>query len=148
MKKYSMETIVGIFVFIGLICVGYLTIKLGKMEVIGSNNYVLYARFNSVSGLRVDSSVEIAGVQIGRVNKINLDSERDMALVELKIQKGIQISDDSIASIKTSGLIGDKFIKITPGGSDDMLKSGGTITDTESAIDMEELISKYIFGKV
>lgn len=143
-----METTVGIFVFIGLICVGYLTIKLGKMEVIGSNNYVLYARFNSVSGLRVNSNVEIAGVQIGRVNKINLDSKRDMALVELKIQKGIQISDDSIASIKTSGLIGDKFIKITPGGSDDMLEAGGTITDTESAIDMEDLISKYIFGKV
>jgi len=148
MKKYSMETAVGIFVFIGLICVGYLTIKLGKMEVIGSSNYVLYARFNSVSGLRVDSSVEIAGVQIGRVNKISLDSERGMALVELKIQKGIQISDDSIASIKTSGLIGDKFIKITPGGSDDILNPGGTITDTESAIDMEGLISKYIFGKV
>ena len=143
-----METTVGIFVFIGLICVGYLTIKLGKMEVIGSNNYVLYARFNSVSGLRVDSSVEIAGVQIGRVSNISLDSKRDMALVELKIQKGIQISDDSIASIKTSGLIGDKFVKITPGGSDDILKPGGTITDTESAIDIEDLISKYIFGKV
>ncbi len=148
MKKYSMETTVGIFVFIGLICVGYLTIKLGKMEIIGSNNYVLYARFNSVSGLKLDSSVEIAGVQIGRVTSIKLDPKTDMALVELKIQKGIQISDDSIASIKTSGLIGDKFIKITPGGSDDMLGPGGTITDTESAIDLEDLISKYIFGKV
>nr|HDN00952.1 outer membrane lipid asymmetry maintenance protein MlaD [Deltaproteobacteria bacterium] len=146
MKKYSMETIVGIFVFIGLLCVGYLTIKLGKMELIGGDTYILYARFDSVSGLRPDSSVEIAGVEIGRIGKISLDSERYMALVMLKIRKGIQITDDAIASIKTSGMIGDKFIKITPGGSDIILEPGGTIVETESAVDLEELISEYIFG--
>ncbi|OPL15885.1 MAG: outer membrane lipid asymmetry maintenance protein MlaD [delta proteobacterium ML8_D] len=146
MKKYSMETIVGIFVFIGLICVGYLTIKLGKMELIGGDNYTLYARFDSVSGLRPDSSVEIAGVEIGRIGEISLDPERYMARVMLKIRKGIQITDDSIASVKTSGMIGDKFIKITPGGSDMILKPGGTIIETESAVDLEELISEYIFG--
>ena len=146
MKKYSMETIVGIFVFIGLLCVGYLTVKLGKMELIGGDNYTLYARFDSVSGLRPDSSVEIAGVEIGRIGKISLDSERYMALVMLKIRKGIQITDDAIASIKTSGMIGDKFIKITPGGSDSILEPGGTIVETESAVDLEELISEYIFG--
>jgi phospholipid/cholesterol/gamma-HCH transport system substrate-binding protein len=146
MKKYSMETIVGIFVFIGLLCVGYLTIKLGKMELIGGDTYTLYARFDSVSGLRPDSSVEIAGVEIGRIGKISLDSERYMALVMLKIRKGIQITDDAIASIKTSGMIGDKFIKITPGGSDIILEPGGTIVETESAVDLEELISEYIFG--
>ncbi len=143
-----METIVGIFVFIGLLCVGYLTIKLGKMELIGGDNYVLYARFNSVSGLKTDSSVEMAGVEIGRVGKIGLDSERQMALVTLKIHKDVQITDDAIASVKTSGMIGDKFIKITPGGSDIILQSGGTLTETESAIDLEELISEYIFGSV
>jgi phospholipid/cholesterol/gamma-HCH transport system substrate-binding protein len=148
MKKYSMETIVGIFVFIGLLCVGYLTIKLGKMELIGGNNYILSARFNSVSGLKTDSSVEMAGVEIGRVSKIGLDSERQMALVTLKIHKGVQISDDAIASIKTSGMIGDKFIKITPGGSDIILQPGETITETESTIDLEELISQYIFGSM
>lgn len=148
MKKYSMETIVGIFVFIGLICVGYLTIKLGKMELIGGDNYILYARFNSVSGLKKDSSIEMAGVEIGRVSKIGLDPEREMALVTLKIHKDIQITDDAIASIKTSGMIGDKFVKITPGGSDIILQPGGTITETESAIDLEELISKYTFGSV
>jgi phospholipid/cholesterol/gamma-HCH transport system substrate-binding protein len=148
MKKYSMETIVGIFVFIGLICVGYLTIKLGKMELIGGDNYILYARFNSVSGLKTDSSVELAGVEIGRVSKIGLDSEKQMALVTLKIHKDVQITDDAIASIKTSGMIGDKFVRITPGGSDIILRPGGTITETESAIDLEELISKYIFGGV
>jgi len=148
MKKYSLETIVGIFVFIGLICVGYLTIKLGKMELIGSNNYILSARFNSVSGLKTDSSVEMAGVEIGRVSKIGLDSERQTALVILKIHKNVQITDDAIASIKTSGLIGDKFINITPGGSDIILQPGETITETESAIDLEELISEYVFGSV
>ncbi|MFO8241385.1 MAG: outer membrane lipid asymmetry maintenance protein MlaD [Dissulfuribacterales bacterium] len=146
MKKYSMETTVGIFVFIGLLCVGYLTVKLGKMELIGGDNYTLYARFDSVSGLRPDSSVEIAGVEIGRIGKISLDSERYMALVMLKIRKGIQITDDAIASVKTSGMIGDKFIKITPGGSDSILEPGGTIIETESAVDLEELISEYIFG--
>lgn len=148
MKKYSMETIVGIFVFIGLICVGYLTVKLGKMELMGGDNYILYARFNSVSGLKTDSSVEMAGVEIGRVSKIGLDLERQMALVTLKIHKDVQISDDAIASIKTSGMIGDKFIRITPGGSDIILQPGDTITETESAIDLEELISKYVFGGV
>jgi phospholipid/cholesterol/gamma-HCH transport system substrate-binding protein len=148
MKKYSLETIVGIFVFIGLICVGYLTVKLGKMELIGGDNYILYARFNSVSGLKTDSSVEMAGVEIGRVSKIGLDLERGMALVTLKIHKDVQITDDAIASIKTSGMIGDKFIRITPGGSDIMFQPGETITETESAIDLEELISKYIFGGV
>jgi phospholipid/cholesterol/gamma-HCH transport system substrate-binding protein len=90
--------------------------------------------------------VEIAGVEIGRIGKISLDSERYMALVMLKIRKGIQITDDAIASIKTSGMIGDKFIKITPGGSDIILEPGGTIVETESAVDLEELISEYIFG--
>lgn len=148
MKKYYMEAIVGIFVFIGLLCVGYLTIKLGKMELIGSNNYVLYAQFNSVSGLKNDSSIELAGVEIGRVSKISLDPERQMALVTLKIHKDVKISDDAIASIKTSGMIGDKFIKITPGGSDTILQPGDTITETESPIDLEELISQYIFGSI
>jgi len=148
MKKYSLETTVGIFVFIGLLCVGYLTIKLGKMELIGGDNYTLYALFNSVSGLKTDSSVEMAGVEIGRVSKIGLDLERQMALVRLKIHKDVQITDDAIASVKTSGMIGDKFIKITPGGSDIILQPGETITETESAIDLEELISEYIFGSV
>jgi len=148
MKKYSMETIVGIFVFIGLLCVGYLTINLGKMELLGGDNYVLYALFNSASGLKADSSVEMAGVEIGRVSKIGLDSEREMALVMLKIHKDVQITDDAIASVKTSGIIGDKFIKITPGGSDIILQPGGTIVETESAIDLEDLISEYVFGGI
>ncbi|MEW6670981.1 MAG: outer membrane lipid asymmetry maintenance protein MlaD [Thermodesulfobacteriota bacterium] len=148
MKKASIEISVGIFVLIGIICVGYLTIQLGKMEWIGDNYYSLYARFRSVTGLKTGTEVEIAGVQIGMVDSITLDRERKVALVKLKIRKDVVLTDDVIASVKTAGLIGDKYIRLSPGGSDKVLKPGDFITETESAVDLEELISKYVFGKV
>jgi len=148
MKKSSVEISVGIFVLIGIICVGYLTVRLGKMELIGDNYYTLFARFRSVSGLKTGTEVEIAGVQIGLVDSITLDREKRMAMVKLKIRKDIVLTDDVIASVKTAGLIGDKYIKLSPGGSDRVLKPGDLITETESAVDLEELISKYVFGKV
>jgi phospholipid/cholesterol/gamma-HCH transport system substrate-binding protein len=118
------------------------------MELIGGNYYHLLARFNSVSGLKAGAQVEISGVQVGQVDDINLDVKQMVAVVDLKIRKNIQLTDDTIASVKTAGLIGDKYIKISPGGSDDILKPGGTIEETESAIDLEELISKYVFGGI
>ncbi len=148
MKKYTMETAVGVFVFIGLLCVVYLTVKLGKMEIIGGNFYVIYAKFDNVSGLKPDSSVEIAGVEIGRVGDIKLDVNSEMAVVSLKIKKDIPVQEDAIASVKTSGLIGDKYISITPGGSEELLKPGDTITDTESTLDIEDLIRQFVHGKV
>ena len=148
MKKASLEISVGIFMVIGILCVGYLTIKFGKMEWIGDNYYLVSARFQSVAGLKEGAEVVIAGVEIGSVAKITLDPERVEAVVQLKIQKGLTLTDDVIASVKTSGLIGDKYIKISPGGSDEILVSGGIITETESAIDLEDLISKYVFGGV
>ncbi|MBU1054533.1 MAG: outer membrane lipid asymmetry maintenance protein MlaD [Proteobacteria bacterium] len=148
MKKKSIETSVGIFFLLGLICVGYLTIKLGKIELLSDNNYPVYAKFNSVSGLKKGSQVEMAGVKIGTIDSISLSKKDARALVKIKIANGIVLTDDVIASIKTSGLIGDKYIKISPGGSDIVLKSGDTITETESAVDIEELISKYVFGGV
>jgi phospholipid/cholesterol/gamma-HCH transport system substrate-binding protein len=146
MKKSSLEMAVGIFVIIGLVCVGYLTIKLGKMELLGDNYYNLNARFNTATGLKPGSNVEIAGVRIGQVESISLDPVMKIAMVKLKVQKGIEIEDDAIASVKTSGLIGDKYIMITPGGSMDTLQPGGTITETEPALDIEDLVSKYVFG--
>ncbi len=148
MRKVSTETAVGLFVLAGIICVGYLTIRLGKMEILGSNTYTVYGRFESVTGLTKGAGVEMAGVQIGQVSDIKLDKERYVAVVAMKIEKGIQLTDDVIASLKTAGLIGDKFIKLTPGGSDIILKDGDIITETESGVDLEELISKYVFGKV
>lgn len=146
--KASVETAVGIFVLIGILSVGYLTVKLGKLELLADNYYVLNARFQSVSGLKKGAQVEIAGVPVGKVDLISLDHERQVALVKLKIENGVVLTDDVIASVKTSGLIGDKYIKLSPGGSDTVLKAGDTIIETESALDIEELISKYAFGKV
>lgn len=146
MKKTSVETAVGVFVLIGLISVAYLTIKLGKMEWFGDDYYILDARFDSVSGLKAGAQVDLAGVEIGQVADLRLDNERQVAIVRLKIKKGVMLTDDVIASVKTSGLIGDKFIRLSPGGSDIILKSGDMIIDTESALDIEELVSKYVFG--
>ena len=148
MRKVSTETVVGLFVLAGIICVGYLTIRLGKMEILGSNTYTVYGRFDSVTGLTKGASIEMAGVQIGQVSDITLDKERHVAVVEMKIEKGIKLTDDVIASLKTAGLIGDKFIKLSPGGSGILLKDGDMITETESGVDLEELISNYVFGKV
>ena len=146
MKKTSVETAVGVFVLIGLISVAYLTVKLGKMTWFGDDYYTLDARFDSVSGLKAGAQVDMAGVEIGQVADIRLDNERQVAIVRLKVKKGVILTDDVIASVKTSGLIGDKFIKLTPGGSDRILKSGDLIIETESALDIEELVSKYVFG--
>lgn len=146
MKKTSVETAVGVFVMIGLISVAYMTIKLGKMEWFGDGYYLLDARFDSVSGLKTGAQVDMAGVEIGQVADIRLDNERKVAVVQLKIREDVMLTDDVIASVKTSGLIGDKYIKLTPGGSDRILNPGGMIIDTESALDIEELVSKYVFG--
>ena len=148
MKKYSMETIVGIFVAVGLVCVGYMAIKLGKVSLFAENPHVLYARFSSLSGLKVGSPVEIFGIQVGSVQKIEIDPEKEMALVQLGFRKEIRVYEDASASIKTAGLIGDKFIKVDPGGSGDVLQSGGFITETLSAFDLEDVIGRYAFGEV
>jgi phospholipid/cholesterol/gamma-HCH transport system substrate-binding protein len=148
MKKSDFEMAVGVFVLVGILCVGYLTIKLGKMEILGDNHYELSARFDSVSGLKSGSEVEIAGVKVGQVERITLDIESMMAIAHLKIRKDIELSDDVIAAVKTAGLIGDKYISLIPGGSPDILQPGDTIIETESALDIEALVSKYVFGDV
>jgi phospholipid/cholesterol/gamma-HCH transport system substrate-binding protein len=148
MKKWSVEVAVGLFVLIGIACIGYLTIRLGKMEIIGDNYYTVSARFQSIAGLKAGSEVELAGVPVGQVEAFSLDQERWMAVVQMKIMKSIVLTEDVIASIKTAGLIGDKYIKLSPGVSDVPLKPGGMIIETESALDIEELISKFVFGKV
>jgi phospholipid/cholesterol/gamma-HCH transport system substrate-binding protein len=148
MKKYTQETVVGIFVVIGLLCIAYMTVKLGNVGFLGENTYSLYAKFTSVTGLRVGNPVNMLGLEIGRVNSFKMDQENQVAIVELKINKGIEVYDDAIASIKTEGLIGDKFVSIDPGGGGDLLENGDIITDTESPTDIMELISKYAFGDV
>ena len=146
--KSKIEIIVGIFVFIGLLCLAYLTLKFGQLQVVGGDYYSLKARFDSVTGLRKGSDVRIAGVRVGRVKRIYLDPNDYSAIVEFDIKKGIKISDDSMVMIKTSGLIGDKYLSILPGGSDTFLKPGELIVETQSSVSIEDLISKYVFGGV
>lgn len=149
MNSAKLELTVGIFMLIGILCLGYLSIKLGKMELLGGNYYRVEARFDSVSGLKQGARVEVAGVEVGAVERITLEKESgDRAELILKIKDDVKLTDDVIASVRTSGIIGDKFIKLKPGGSDQMLKEGGKIRETESAIDIEELVSKFIHGKV
>ena len=148
MKKYSKETVVGIFVVIGLACIGYMTVKLGNVGFLGENTYSLFAKFNTVTGLRVGNPVNMLGLEIGRVEKFSIDQENQVVKVQFKINKGIEIYDDAIASIKTEGLIGDKYVAIDPGGGGDLLANGDTITDTNSPTDIMDLISKYAFGDV
>jgi len=146
MKKFDLELAVGVFMIIGVICLGYLSIKLGKMEVFGDKGYEIQAIFSNSGGLKSGSSVVIAGVEVGRVKRVALDDYQ--AKVVLNLPLNVKIQEDAIASIKTKGLIGEKYVEITPGGADELIEPGGRIRDTQSAIDFEEIISNYVFGKI
>ena len=146
MRKGNLELAVGGFVLLGLVCLAYLAIHLGKMEVWGGG-YRVVANFDNVSGLGQGAPVEVAGVQVGRVEAIRL-TPGDRAVVTLRLEPGLQLHDDAIASIRTKGIIGDKFIQLSPGNSEKLISAGGTIHDTESTIDLEQLISTFIHGKV
>ena len=139
------EISVGVFMILGMVCLVYLSVNLGSVELFGSNAYTIDATFGSIEGLEPGATVEIAGVPVGKVKQITL--EENNALVKMEIKKGTKISDDTIASIRTKGVIGDKFVKLSPGGSEDLLEDTDSLMDTESAISLEELISKYIFDK-
>ena len=147
MKRFKVETVVGLFLVAGFICFAYLSVKLGDLNFFGDKTYPVMASFNSISGLKEGGSVEIAGVQVGKVAKVFLDTKNYEAKVELAINKGVEIQEDSIASVRTAGIIGDKYINISPGGSPMNIQAGGEIIETESAINLEELVSKYIFEK-
>lgn len=144
MTQTRTEIIVGLFVLVGIACLGYLAIKLGKLEVLGGTGYPLYADFSSVAGLKVGDSVEIAGVKIGRVEAMGLADDR--ARLQLRIQDNVKVQEDAIASVRARGLIGDKFILITPGASDKLIPAGGRIRETDSPPDLPDLIGKIVGG--
>jgi phospholipid/cholesterol/gamma-HCH transport system substrate-binding protein len=146
MKKFNMEFTVGLFVIAGILCLGYLSIKLGGMELLGNQGYDVYALFSNSGGLKQGSSVMIAGVEVGRIRSIGLDDYQ--ARIVMNLNQGVKIQEDAIAAIKTKGLIGEKFIEITPGGADKNISPGGKIRETLPPVDFEQLISKYMFGKI
>jgi phospholipid/cholesterol/gamma-HCH transport system substrate-binding protein len=146
MGRSRVELAVGVFVILGVLALGYLSIKLGRVDLLGGGGYLLTIDFPSVGGLKAGSAVEIAGVPVGRVERIGLADYQ--ARVTIRVNGSVQLQEDAIASIKTKGLIGEKFIRISPGGSEKLLPPNGRIREVEPPVDFEELLSKYIFGKV
>ena len=146
MERTKVNVAVGLFLVLGILALAYLSIRLGRVSFLGGTGYLVTADFPSVGGLKSGSSVEIAGVQVGHVESIGLADYQ--ARVVLRLERTVKLQDDSIASIKTKGLIGEKYIRISPGGSDKLIPPNGRIREVEAPVDLEELISKYIFGKV
>ncbi len=144
MQRLNIETAVGLFVLLGVASLAWLSVKLGKVEIVRGDYVPVHAEFASVSGLKEGVSVEIAGVDIGKVESITLREYR--ADVRMKIRMGVRLPEDTIASIRTRGLIGDKYISLSPGASDRMIPPDGKIRDTESAVDLEQVIGEFIHG--
>ncbi len=146
MSQRDLEFSVGIFVLIGILALGYLSIQLGGVDLFSRSSYNLTAKFTTVTGLRTGASVEMAGVKIGWVDKIGLSGED--ALVTIRINQSVKLTRDSIASIRTKGILGDKYIRLSQGGSESYIKPGGQIRETEPPIDIEKILGEFIYGKV
>src|ERR1700688_3361267 len=147
MNHSKIELSVGTFVLLGIAAIVWFAIQAGAGAAIGGSSYELNARFANIGGLKAGSQVFIAGVPVGRVERIDLSSQY-AAIVRLSVNQEVHLPSDTIASIKTSGLIGDKYIALAPGADSKDLPPGGTITDTESAVDLESVISRFAFGNV
>ncbi len=148
MKNTRLEFIVGAFLVLGLLSFGWLAMHLGEVPWLSSGHtYVIYAEFDNISGVKTGADVQVAGVVVGSVSDITL-SDDDLARAALQVNKSLKIPNDSIASVKSQGIIGDKYIQLTLGGDEELYKPGATIMDTESSVDLESLISKFAFGKV
>jgi phospholipid/cholesterol/gamma-HCH transport system substrate-binding protein len=148
MKKSHIETLVGLFVLLGLAAVAYLSVKLGGGSLLSGDTYVIEARFDNAGGLNAGGSVLLAGVPVGRVEGIHVDTGDFSAIATLRVNASVKLPTDTMASIKTTGLIGDKYVALAPGADETMLKEGERITMTESSVDLESLIGKMAFGKV
>jgi phospholipid/cholesterol/gamma-HCH transport system substrate-binding protein len=141
-RTFTVEFVVGLFTLAGVSAAGYLAVGLAGLELGNSGTYTINAEFDNISGLKYGASVEIAGVPIGEVTAISLKDPA--AIVTLKINNDIQIKDDDIASIRTKGIIGDRYVKISRGSSSNYIKPGSTMTETESVIDIEDVIGKVV----
>lgn len=148
MGNSRVEMVVGLFLVLGFLAFGWLALQLGEVTWLsGAKTYPLSAEFNNVSGVKSGADVQIAGVTVGKVRQLSLNKD-NMAVVGLQIDREVKVPVDSIASVKSQGIIGDKFIQINLGGDETLYKPGETIVDTESAVDLESLISKFAFGQV
>ncbi|MGB0413514.1 MAG: outer membrane lipid asymmetry maintenance protein MlaD [Coraliomargarita sp.] len=147
MMNRKIEFFAGLFVLAGLVAVLYLALQVGSARFFKNDSYQLQARFSSAAGVNSGSRIEIAGVRVGTVRSVVLNDDF-YAIVTLELPKRIELDDDTIASVKTAGLIGDRYINLSPGGSGFPLEPGDTIVDTESALDIESLISRFAMGGI
>jgi phospholipid/cholesterol/gamma-HCH transport system substrate-binding protein len=145
MKRVDLEVVVGLFLLVGVFALTWISVRLGQLQILGLSGYTVYADFPTVGGLKEGASVEIAGVTVGRVENISLIEYQ--ARVAMRIDNGVELQDDTIASIKTKGLIGERYMRLSPGGGDEIIPPGGKIRETEAPVDLEELIGSMIFGK-
>lgn len=141
-RHFTIELVVGVFTIISFAAFGYLAVGLGELELSGRDKYMMYAEFDNVAGLKYGASVEIAGVQIGDVTGITLRDSN--AVVAMKIRRDIQLKDDDVAMIRTKGIIGDRYVKISRGGSETLIPEGGTMMETESVVDFEDIVGKIV----
>jgi len=146
MQSYrKTEITVGIFVFLGIMSMAWMAIKLGQVGGLGSSGYTVSATFEDAGGLRAGADVMLAGVSIGRVASVSLVNQEE-ALLKIEIQEGVKLASDVIVSVRTKGIIGEKYVRITQGSEDETLEDQDEIEETESAINIEDLVSKYIFS--
>jgi phospholipid/cholesterol/gamma-HCH transport system substrate-binding protein len=145
MSKLNIEMVTGIFVIIGILCFTYAAVSIGGVRFTEQPGYTLHARFSSISGLQTGAIVEAAGVRVGIVNRIEFDPENYEAVVSMRINQSVPVQEDAIVAIRTQGIIGEKYVKIIPGGFEELLADGDEVFETESAVSLEELVSKYIF---
>jgi len=148
MTDKRLEFGVGLFVLLGFAAVVYLTVKLGAGAFVAADTYPLEARFANTGGLNKGGTVILGGVTVGRVDNVRLDPSDYSAIVEMSIMREVKLPADTMASIRTSGLIGDKFVALAPGAEESLLKPSERIVMTESAVELESLISKMAFGAV
>src|SRR5438105_661516 len=148
MTKKGTETLVGLFVLLGLAGLVFLSLKAANLASFGNRDtYAVSARFDNIGGLKARSPVRSAGVTVGRVTSIGLDQKTYQGLVTMEIEKGVQFPRDSSAKILTSGLLGDQYIGIEPGAEEKNLAAGEMIKQTQSAVVLENLIGQFLFNK-
>ncbi len=149
MNTRTTETLVGAFVLLGFVALFFLALKAANLGNFSTEpTYTLSARFDNIGGLKVRAPVRSAGVTVGRVTGISLDSKTFQGVVSMDIRNGFQFPKDSSAKILTSGLLGDQYIGLMPGIDDEHpLAAGATITQTQSALVLENLIGQMVFGK-
>lgn len=141
-RSFTVELVVGVFTLLSLAAAAYLSVGLGDLEFWATDDYYIYAEFDNISGLEKGASVEIAGVKVGDV--VGIEFRDPTALIKLRIRAGVPIRSDDIAAIRTKGIIGDRYVKIARGGSDEVLKPEEVIIDTESVVDIEDIIGKIV----